>query len=194
MATQKKGCGFLITALVLLLLGGGIAAYLGMSAVSSGKDFVEDIEKGEVFVTPGTLNYTPEEDGEVTVWITGDGSTDLNPIVIEVTDVAAGTTTNADKPGGSSTMGNQHLVAKFSVKKGQTYQVKATGVGDGYTFRVSNLSSSVVLSMIGKGVGAFGVFGVCGFLALIFGIIGLVKFLGSKNKQPVAASPGPPAV
>ena len=186
MATQKKGCGFLISALVILLLGGGIAAYLGTSAVNSGKEFVDNINKGEAFVTPATLDYTAPEDNEVTVWITGDQTENLSGVEIEVTD-ANGNTSKAAKPSGSSQMGNQRLVGTFSVKKGQSYKVKATGADIGRTLRVSNISSSAVLSFLGKGFGAFGVIGIAGFIALILGIIGLVKFLGSKKAVAPAA-------
>ena len=46
MATKKKGCGFLISALVLLIIGGCIAGFTGLSAFNSGKEFVEKIDEG----------------------------------------------------------------------------------------------------------------------------------------------------
>lgn len=190
MATQKKGCGFLITALIILLVGGGIAGFLGMSAVSTGKKFSENIEKSLSFGTPSTLNYTADEDTEVTVWLTSDGTTDLAPISIEFTELASGTAEMAGKSGASSSFGNQHLVAKYNVEKGKVYQVKANGIADGHTFRVANVDSNAVLSMIGKGFGAFATIGGFGFLALIFGIIGLIKFLGSKKEQPAPPAAG----
>lgn len=192
MATKKKGCGFLIAALVILIIGGVIAGILGMSAVNSGKDFVENINKGDPFVTPATLTYTPKEDGEVTLWITGDQTEDFSGIEVEITD-ASGNTSKANKPSGTSNMGNQHLIGSFSVKGGSEYKLKATGAEAGRTIRVSTLSPSVVLSMLGKGFGAFGAFGAAAVVAFILGIIGLVKFLGSK-KADTPAEPAPPAV
>lgn len=196
MAKQKKGCGFLIIALVLLLLGGGIATYLGMSAVATGKEFTENIQKGKVFVTPLPGIYSAEEDSEVTVWLTSnDAAPDLDSIEIEVTEKGSGTTTTATKATSTNSMGNQYHVATFKVEKGKDYMVNAKGVAAGETFRIASISSNAVLSMLGKGFGAFGVIGVFGFLALIFGIIGMVKFFGGKKEQPaVAAAPGPPAV
>ena len=47
MAAQKKGYGFLITALIILLLGGSITVFLGISAFNSGKDYNENLEQGE---------------------------------------------------------------------------------------------------------------------------------------------------
>jgi len=188
MATKKKGCGFLIAALILLLLGGIIAAILGASAVSTGKEFTENINKGEIFVTPMTLDYTSDVDGEVTVWLTSDTAPTTSTIEIEVTDTASGTSSVAN-PTTTSNMGNQHLVASFSVAKGSSYKIKANGTTAGQTFRVSSIDSSAVMSMVGKGFGAFGAFGICGFIALILGIIGLVKFLGSKK-----AATAPPEV
>ena len=188
MATKKKGCGFLIIALVLLVLGGIIAAILGASAVSTGKEFVENINEGESFVTPASLEYTSEVDEEVTVWLTSDTAPTTDTIKIEVTDAASGETSIATNSGTTSSMGNQHLVATFSVAKGKSYSIKANGVADGETLRVSGIDSSAVMSMLGKGFGAFGAFAVCALLALIFGIVGLVKYFGSKN-----ATPAPPA-
>ena len=150
MATQKKGCGFLIAAFVILLLGGGIAAYLGMGAFKTGKEFAENINKGETFVFPDTLNFTAEEDSEVTVWITSAGNVDFSGVEIEIKDTAAETTSKATKPGNTSNIGDQHFLAVFSVEKDKAYEVKATGATEGQTFRVSNVSSTAVFSVLGK--------------------------------------------
>jgi len=187
MATQKKGCGFIIAALVLLLLGGGIATFLGMSAVSTSSDFADNLNAGKAFVTPLPMVYTAEETQEVTVWMTvDDSSRDLSGIEIEVTEKGSGTTTTAEKAKSSNNMGNQYYIASFDVEKGKDYMVSAKGVPAGETFRVSNISSSVVLSVLGKGFGAIGIAMGSGFIALILGIIGLVKFLGSKKSTPPA--------
>ena len=65
MAAQKKGYGFLITALVILLLGGGLTIFLGISAFNSGKELTANFEGGESFITPETFSYTSEENKEV---------------------------------------------------------------------------------------------------------------------------------
>ena len=189
MATQKKGCGFLLTALIILILGGGIAAFLGFGAFSSGKDFAENITSGESFVVPATLTYTPKEDSEVTIWISGRENIDLTNVEVEFTDTSTGVTTKATKPNGSGNLNDKHLLATFSAKKGTTYQVAAKGSAVGSTIWISEVSSDVILSMLGKGFGAFGVAGITVILTLIFGIIGLVKFFGSKNTPPQQTPP-----
>ncbi len=189
MATQKKGCGFLLTALIIIILGGGIAAFLGYGAFNSGKDFTENVTKGESFVTPGTLTYTHKEEGEVTVWISGDENTDLSKVELEFTDPSTGVTQKGAKPDGSGFINDKHLLAVFSAEKDKTYEVTAKGAADGSTVWLSNVSSTAILSMVGKGLGAFGVGGISIVLALIFGIIGLVKFFGSKNQVPQQTPP-----
>lgn len=184
MAPKKNGCGFLVIALALLVIGGIIAGILVASAASTGKEFIENINEGESFVTPASLDYTSETDEEVTVWLTSDSAPAADTIKIEFTDAASGETSVATNFGTNSSMGNQHLVATYSVAKGSTYQINATGVADGQTLRVSGIDSSAVVSMLGKGFGAFAAFGLCALLALILGIIGLVKYFGSKNASP----------
>jgi hypothetical protein len=190
MANPKNGCGFLLTALIILVLGGGIAAFLGFGAFDSGKEFTENIRKGESFVTPQTLTYTPKENSEVTAWILRDEALDLSTIDLEYTDTSTGITKQAAKPNGTSNINEQHLLAVFSVEKDKTYEIAAKGAADGSTILISDISPTAVFSMIGRGLGAFGVAGITVVLVLVFGIIGLVKFLGSK-KQPPHQSPPP---
>ncbi|MBK1854193.1 hypothetical protein JO972_04450 [Verrucomicrobiaceae bacterium 5K15] len=194
MANQKKGCGFLITALLILIGGGGIAAFLGMSAFSTSKEFTEDINKGMSFMTPYTLNYTADEDTEVTIWLTSDATTDLAPISVEFIEKQSGASMIASKPGGTSSLGNQHLVAKHQVEKGKVYQVKASGLADGHTLRIASVPSTSVFAIVGKGLGAFAIFGGCGFLALVFGIIGMIKYFGGKDKPSTPPPGAPPAM
>jgi len=195
MATQKKGCGFLITALLLLILGGVIATLLGMGIVSSGKEFLEKIEEtGKSFSTPESLTFSPEEDSEVTVWLAGDGtdkSAKTDHIVIEIRDTSTNSTTTAANPdGSSSSFGNQHLVATFTVKKGSSYEITASGIEDGRTLRIASISTEALFKIATKGVGALAALGIFGLPALILGVIGLVKFFGSKN----APAQAPPAL
>ena len=184
MATQKKGCGFLLTALIILVLGGGIAGFLGMGAFNTGKDFTQNLDQGESFVTPTTLTYTPKESSEVTAWISGGENIDLTNVVLEFTDTSTGVAKKAAKPNGSGVINDKNLLATFSVEQGKTYQVTIKGAADGSTVWLSNVSSDALLSMLGKGFGAFGVAGITLVLVLVFGIIGLVKFLGSKKQAP----------
>ena len=189
MATQKKGCGFLLTALIIFILGGGIAAFLGYGAFKTGKDFTQNITNGEFLVTPGTLTYTHKEEGEITVWISGDENTDLSKIEVEFTDPLTGVTQKSAKPDGSGFINDKHLLAVFSAEKDKTYEVTAKGAADGSTVWLSSVSSNAILSMVGKGLGAFGVGGISIVLALILGIIGMVKFFGSKNTSTQQTPP-----
>lgn len=135
-------------------------------------------------MTPGTLTYTHKKEGEVTVWISGDENTDLSMIELEFTDPETGVTQKGAKPDGSGFINDKHLLAVFSAEKDKTYQVTAKGATDGSTIWLSNVSSTAILSMLGKGLGAFGVGGISIVLTLIFGIIGMVKFFGSKKTPP----------
>lgn len=189
MAAQKKGFGFLITALVILLLGGGITIFLGISAFNSGKEFATNLQKGESFVTPETCSYTPKKNRKVTIWILGDEDIDLNEIEIEFTDLSTGITNKAAKPSGTNHLNNQHHLADFRVEKDRTYEVTAKGSTNGSTILISHVSSDAILPVIGKIFGAFGVAGVTFILTLIFGIIGLVKYLDSKKNKPHQSPP-----
>ncbi len=184
MANPKKGCGFLVTALILLIAGGIIATMLGKSAFNSGKDLVDEIrETGISFTTPETATYVADEtneDGSVSVWLAGD-DTNMSNIVIHVTDTTNNKTTAATKPSGSAQFNSENLVAAFTVEQGKTYQIKASGIEDGRHFTITSVSTGTAISMVGKGFGAIISFGIFGLLALIFGIIGLIKFLSSKG-------------
>lgn len=74
------------------------------------------------------------------------------------------------------------------MKKDRTYQVTAKGAANGSTILISHVPSDAILSTLGKVFGAFGVAGVTFLLTLIFGIIGLVKYLDSK-KRPHQSPP-----
>jgi len=196
MATKKKGCGFLIAALLLLIIGGVAATIFGKEAFSTGKEFISEIEKtGKNFVTPESVEYTTEEDSEVTVWLSGESTEDISKVVIHITEAATNRTSVASQPSGSSHFGNKHLIATFSVEQGKTYSVRASGIEDGRHFTIAAVSTHTALSIAGKVGGAFASLGICGLLALIFGIIGLVKFFGSNNapaQAPPTDTPGPP--
>lgn len=180
MATKRKGCGFLMTALVLLLIGGGIATYLGMNAYSSFLEFTEKFHAGTTFSPPNTVTYQATESGEVSVWLTGTQMDALSSIQIQVTDTSTGDTITATKPDGDSTFEDQHLVASFEVKKDDHYNVSADGLAEGRILTLAEVGQSTVFAVLGQGLGALFGGGAVAFLALIFGIIGLVMFLSSK--------------
>jgi len=189
MATKKKGCGFLITALLLLLVGLAIASVLGMSVYNEGKNFVEQTGRtGISFKTPDTASYESPEDSDVTVWMTGGDSLDVDKVIIQVTDTSTKLTRSANKPSGKANFGNKHLVATYPVEAGKNYQFSASGVEDGQHFTISAVSAGTAFSMAGKIFGAILSAGLFGLIALIFGVIGLIKFLGSKNTP----AQGPP--
>ena len=189
MAAQKKGYGFLITALIILLLGGSITVFLGISAFNSGKDFTENLDQGESFITPKTLSYTPKENSEVTIWVLGDEDIDLTEINIEFTDTTTGITKKATKSNAAYHVNNQHHLADFRVKKGRTYQVSAKGAANGSTIWITHISSDAILSTLSKAFGALGVASVTFVITLIFGIIGLIRYLDSQKKQIPSFSP-----
>ncbi|MBT8036425.1 MAG: hypothetical protein KJO21_02665 [Verrucomicrobiae bacterium] len=191
MATQKKGCGFLLTALVLLLIGGCIAGFTGLSAYQSGKAFVDQINQGTEFQAPHRAEITAEEDGEMTVWLTSNGNEAIHSVTINVKNLESGITTSAVQPTGTSNFGNKHLIGKFTVHQGQRYHVESVGLTDGRTVTLANVPSSAVLSIVGKGLGAFFGGGAFTVLALVFGIIGVIRFFTSPSSsaRPAAAPP-----
>lgn len=192
MATQKKGCGFLITSVVLFLAGGLVATLLGIGAFSTGKKVVDEIGKtGTSFVTPESVTYEPKEDSAVTVWLTGDiADVDLDKIAIHVTDTASKTSSVASKPSENSHVGNKHLLGTFEVKEGKSCEVRASGIEDGRHLTIASISMSTALSLFGMGLGVIASLAIFGFLALVFGIIGLVVYFGS---QETPAQDAPPA-
>ncbi|MBT8045397.1 MAG: hypothetical protein KJO79_10640, partial [Verrucomicrobiae bacterium] len=151
----------------------------------------DSIQAGKSFVTPGSTTYTADGGDQASVWLSANDQSATGGVVVHVIDTSTNTKTTATKPSGSANMGNQHLVATFKIKPGKSYKVSASGVPDGSTLTVSNVSSNAVFSVVGKGFGAFAVFGVCGFLALIFGIIGLVRFFSSNDAPAPPHSPPP---
>ncbi|MGB1936229.1 MAG: hypothetical protein ACPHVK_01900 [Akkermansiaceae bacterium] len=192
MARQKKGCGFLITSLVLFLVGGLAAALLGVGAFSKGKKVVDEISKtGTSFVTPESVTYEPREDSAVTVWLSGNvEDVDLEKVIIHITDTASKTESVASKPSGSNQMDNKHLVGSFEVKAGRTCQVRASGLEDGRHLTIASVSMSTAVSFFGMGLGIIGSLVIFGSLGLVCGIIGLVMYFGT---QKTSAQGAPPA-
>ena len=196
MATKKKGCGFLITALVLLIIGLISSFILGKGAYSEGEKFIEQTGKtGTSFKTPEFASYSATEDSEVTVWLTGNGTVDIDKVVIQVTETSSANVRTANKPSGTANFGNKHLVATIPVEAGKNYEFRASGIEDGRHLTVAAVSTQTALSIAGKMFGAIASVGLFGLLALIFGIIGLIKFLSSKSAPaagpPPAAPPAP---
>ncbi|MFK7909937.1 MAG: hypothetical protein AB8F34_04970 [Akkermansiaceae bacterium] len=194
MANQKKGCGFLITALVLLIAGGVGAFILGGSAFNEAVNAGDSFKDATAFVTPDGADYTAGKDGETSVWLSGNDTSLPAGMSINVKDKSTGEFIDTSKSSVSQRMGEQLLIGTFEAKKGTDYKVHVTGLSAGRTILVSSVSSSAVMGTIGKGFGAIAIAGIAGFLALIFGIIGLVKYLGSKKADTPAPAATPPAV
>ncbi len=191
MATKKKGCGFLITSLIILLLGAGIAAFLGMNVVSDSKKLATNINDGETFVSPESLTYSPEQDGDASIWIITDlEEPDTSMIQIQVTETGSNTTIPVTETETKITILDQLQMASFPAESGKDYLITVNGAKSGEKFKVSNtLPSDELISTVGKGFGAIGIFLGAAFLAFIFGIIGLIKFFSSKSsaQAPPAA-------
>ena len=187
MATQKKGCGFLITALILLIIGGVICGVGIKGAMGS-------FEALTSFETPHSGKLTPEEDGAISVWLHGSDTTIPSGISINAKDTSTGEFVQAPVTSNNTTMASgadrKILLGAFEAKKGTEYEVYVTGLSSGREISLSNVSVGGLFGSIGLAIVGPIIFGL---FALVFGIIGLVKFLGSKNKQPIAAAPGPPA-
>ena len=189
MATKKKGCGFLITALVLLIAAGAI---FGIGIFSAVKAFAPI----STFDTPNTGTLTATKDGAVSVWLHGNDTSVPSGISIDSKDVSTGNMVPAPLTSMTSHMevnGDRRLlVGSFTTETGKDYQVSVTGLASGRKVSLSNTSAASAVGSIGMAImGPL----FCGFLALIFGIIGLVKFFGSKtppNQMPPAAPPGAP--
>ena len=186
----KKGYGFLITALIILFLGGSITVFLGISAFNSGKDLTRNLDQSESFITPKTLSYTPKENSEVTIWVLGDEEIDVTEINIEFTNTTTDITKKATKSNDAYHFKKQHHLADFRVEKSRTYQVSAKGAAHGSTIWITHISSDVILSTLSKAFGALGVASVTFVITLIFVIVGLVRYLNSK-KNRLHQSPPP---
>ena len=183
MAKQKKGCGFLIAALILFI-GGGVGAFIiGGSAITDAKQAGDSLMDAATFITPGETNYTSGKDGEISIWYSGTTTTIPTGTKINVQETQTGNPVPASIISGTQTMGETSLLGTFDAQKDATYQVNVTGMPDGTTILISSASPDAVMSTIGKGFGAIAVAGIAGFLALILGIIGLVKFFSSKKTE-----------
>lgn len=185
MATKKKGCGFLIAALILLIIGGGIA-FLG---IKSAADEIKNFASIANFKTPDTGTFTAEEEGAITVWLAGGNDTTLPAgTKVNAKDVESGKFIEIQTQRGSSRINDKLLVAAFNVEKGKKYEVSVNGLSNGREIVLSSMSADAALKMVGKGLGGVAGAGVCGFIALILGIIGLVKLVSSP-KNPTAPPP-----
>lgn len=183
MATKKKGCGFLITAIVLLIAAAGIFALGIFGAVKS-------FEPISSFNTPSSTTITADDNGAISVWLHGNDNSVPAGTSINVTDVASGQIVAAPTTTINSHMkvnGDRRiLLGSFEATKGSNYKVQVANVPNGSKISLSNTSTAAAVGSIGMAiVGPM----ICGVLALIFGIIGLVKFIGSKKADPQAAAP-----
>jgi len=187
MATQKKGCGFLITAIILLIIG-GIICGIGV------KGTMGSFEALTSFETPNSGKLTVEDDGAISVWLHGSDTTIPAGVSINAKDTATGTFVQAPVTRNNTSMASgadrKILLGAFEAKKGTEYEVYVTGLSSGREISLSNASVGGLFASLGMVIIGPLIFGL---IALIFGIIGLIKFLGSSKKQPMASTAGPPA-
>ncbi|NWK56395.1 hypothetical protein HW115_12295 [Verrucomicrobiaceae bacterium N1E253] len=193
MAKQRKGCGLLISALVLFLLSGGLAAYLGYGAYNSGKKFNAQLSEGTRFTTPEHLQYKAEEHTSISVWIEGGNSESPLPTQLLVRDTASGQSVEVHPSKGSTTAFNHHLIATFPVEKGHFYQVAENKLPDGHTLILANVDPNGVLGLVGRILGAVFGGGAIAFLGLVLGIIGAILYFSSKPADE-QTQPIPPLV
>lgn len=188
MATKRKGCGFLVTAFVLLVVGAVICGIGIKGAIGS-------FEPIASFETPAHEKVTVDGDGAITVWLHGSDTTVSGSVSINVKNTATGKFIDAPVSRANTTMssGNDRklLIGAFEAKKGVEYDVYVTGLSAGRKISLSNTSVAGMFGSIGMAiVGPL----LCGVVALVFGIIGMVKFFGGNKPQPAPAAPGPPPV
>jgi len=178
MATKKKGCGFLITALILLIIG-GIICGVGIRGT------IGSFEPLTSFETPNSGTLTSEDDGAISVWLHGSETTAPAGVSIDVkntkTDelVPAVTVSNTSMSSGAD---RKLLLGTFESKKDTEYEIRVLGLSPDRKISLSNTSVGGLMSNLGMAIIGPIIFG---FLALIFGIIGLIKLLSSKKAQPV---------
>jgi len=187
MATQRKGCGFLITALILVIIMAvamGIGVYSGMKSLAPISSFT----------TPNSGEITPDDDTAISVWLHGNDTSIPTGIDVLVTDVETGKISSAPLTKMESNIevnGDRRiLLSSFKAEKGKNYKIRVTGLEEG---RKISLAKST-LAGFGLLAGGMGISCPCAILALIFGIIGLIKFFGSKNNpSQLPPSPASPA-
>ena len=191
MAEKRKGCGFLIAALVATV----IAVIVGVMGIKSGVDDIKDTSENALngsvtLTTPGTATFKATQDKDATVWLASSGSTaPAKPSGYTVKAVAAdGKEITTTKTAATVTVMNQVQLASFPATKDSTYTVSVTGLPDGSVVEVSHSSLSEVMGGAAKAAGGF--FGALaiGFVAFVLGLIGLIRWLSSKPK-PAAAPP-----
>ncbi len=193
MAEKRKGCGFLIAAIVATI----IAAIIGFMGIKSGVDDIQDTakntENGAVtLITPGTVAFKATQDKDATVWLaSNDTNAPAKPKGYTVKAVAAdGSEIKTSNTSSTITVMNQVQLASFPASKDSTYTVSVTGLPDGCNVEVSHSSFSEVMGGAAKAAGGF--FGAIalGFVAFILGLIGLIRWLSSKPKDPAPVAQG----
>lgn len=193
MATQKKGCGFLITAIVLLVAAIGIFVIGIFSAVSSASGSLG------AFNTPDNVTVKSDKSGKINIWLHGNDTAPPTGTSLHAKEADTGNqvVTSPSVMTSTFTVNNDRrlLLGDFDAVAGKEYTVSVGGLEPGRKITVADATGAKVAGSIG--IAVIGPM-ICGLLALVFGIIGLVKLLGSKNtpnQMPPAAAPGaPPAM
>lgn len=185
MATQKKGCGCLVSSLVLFIIGISIAVFAGLSVYNSGKELVDDVQQDTEFTTPNGIEFSSTENSDITIWLTDVKTKPTDKISIKLVDLETGETYTAITPESKVEINELLLIGTFKSQPNKNYKITAAGLDDGSVIKVINIPEDVVMSMASKGLVAIIGGGIFIVLSLVCGIIGLIKYFSS-NKDPVA--------
>ncbi|MGB0991304.1 MAG: hypothetical protein ACPG32_02430 [Akkermansiaceae bacterium] len=186
MAEKRKGCGFLIAALVATI----IAAVVGILAIKGGVDDVKDsVSGGSEFTPPAIGSVTAEDNSGATIWYHVAGTEMPKGVTISVTNTADNTPVPTHTPASSTNLNGKLMIGSFVTQKDATYNVSIEGLPVGSSASVSSTSAEKLAGGAMKAAGGF--FGALaiGFVAFVLGLIGLIRWLTSKPKAeapPVA--------
>ena len=127
-----------------------------------------------------------KDDGAISVWLHGSETTAPAGVSIDVkntkTDELVPAVTVSSNTSMSSGANRKLLLGTFESKKDTEYEIRVSGLSPDRKISLSNTSVGGLMSNLGMAIIGPIIFG---FLALIFGIIGLIKLLSSK-KAPVS--------
>ena len=193
MSEKRKGCGFLIAAIVATVIA-TIIAYMGIkSGVTDIQNTTENTIDGAItFNTPETATFTATLDEEVSVWLNSNDSTPPtkpNGYSVKAT-TADGTEVAVSQSADITIINNQVQIASFPASKGNTYAVSVSGLPEDSIIEVSHSSLSEIMGGAAKAAGSLLGAIALGFIAFILGLIGLIRWLTSKPKDPAPIAQG----
>ncbi len=192
MKSSKKGCGLILSAIILFVVGCSISGIIGYSAYKDGIKLVNEAKKGPSFVTPKTITYTAKTSGKITIWQKIDEQPPSGTTIIEIKNLRDGSVIKATRPSTNSQIGDFSLVGESDISKGESYEFVAKGLPDNTTLTIAELPPQKIRSIFIKGFAAFAIAGVLAIIALILGIIGAIKYFSSdKTSIPKNSTPPP---